>query len=216
MYKRVFNADNPFWSGMGRVFDVFELNVLWLLCCIPVITIGASTTAFYASMMKLVRGEEGYIHQDFFRAFRQNWKQGTKLGLLLSAIGVFLWIDLRMTYSHLGGVYTFLFVIFALLFFFWACVTVYSFPMLATFDNSVKNTLILSFTSSIQHLPQTLMMLGVLALALWICHLLLGVMFLAFGLVVEFHTVLLAALWKPLFPSYDQEEVQGFDEAENG
>ncbi|MBQ6393347.1 MAG: DUF624 domain-containing protein, partial [Eubacterium sp.] len=49
MFKKVFNADNPFWQIMDTVFDLFVLNTLWLVFCIPVITIGPSTTAaFYA------------------------------------------------------------------------------------------------------------------------------------------------------------------------
>lgn len=63
--KKIFNMDNPFWVAMGRVFDIFVLNCLWLLCCLPVFTIGPATTGLYYGMFGILRGDGGYPSRDF-------------------------------------------------------------------------------------------------------------------------------------------------------
>ena len=106
--NKIFRSDNPFWMGMGSIFDIFVLNLLWLLCCLPIVTIGPSTTALFYAMMSLVRGEGGYVSHDFFHSFRQNLKQGIFLGLPLTAIGAFLMLDISLCYHAGTGIYTFL------------------------------------------------------------------------------------------------------------
>lgn len=206
MYKKFFNINNPFWRGMGRIFDVFVLNVLWLLCCIPIVTIGPATTAFSYAMINLVRGEEIYVSQDFFRAFRGSFKQSLIAGLLLMAVGAFLIVDIYIAYKSGTGIYTFFMVLFFIFFVLWSFVTLYTVPLIAKFDNSLKNTLIRAFTLSIKNFPQTLMMLFTVVLALWLCHLLPGLIFIAFGIVCEFHSTLFAVILKPWLPKLASEE----------
>ena len=216
MFNKIFDQDNPFWKGMGRIFDVCVLNVLWLLCCIPIVTIGPSTTALYYAMINLVRGEESYVSRDFFRSFRQNFKQSLLVGLLLMAVGGFLAVDIYIAYKSGKGIYTFFMVFFFIVFVLWAFVTLYTFPLLAKFENSVKNTLILAFTLSIKNLSQTLMMLFALVLALWLCHLLPGLMFIAFGMVCEFQSTLFAVILKPWLPKLTPEAENEDSEDDEG
>lgn len=82
MGNKIFNADNPFNRFMSRVFDIIALNLLWMLCCIPIITIGASTIALYSMTLKLVRNEEGSLTKGFFKAFRENFKQSIPVTLV--------------------------------------------------------------------------------------------------------------------------------------
>lgn len=200
MFNRLFDQDNPFWRGMDRVFDVAELNILWLVCCIPIVTAGPSTVAFYYAMINLVRGEEGYVHKDFFRSFKLNFKQGMAAGLLLMAIGGFLAADVYIAYKSGKGIYTFLMVFFAFLFLIWSFVALYTMPLLAKFENSLRNTLVWAFTLSIKHLPQTIVMLLAVVIALWVCHLLPGLMFIVFGFVCQFHAKRLVSILRPWLP----------------
>ena len=57
MFSGIFNYDNPIWRFIGKFCDVMILNVLWLVCFIPVVTVGAATTAVYYVTLKLVRDE---------------------------------------------------------------------------------------------------------------------------------------------------------------
>lgn len=67
--KDIFQPDNLFSEVMTKIFDILLLNLLWLLCSLPAVTFGASTTALYAVMMKLVRGEENGIVKSFSGLF---------------------------------------------------------------------------------------------------------------------------------------------------
>ena len=69
------------WFEVGC--DLVLLNLLWLACCLPVLTIGASTAAMHYVVRKMAAGENYTIAGDFFHGFRQNWKQGTALWVLL-------------------------------------------------------------------------------------------------------------------------------------
>ncbi len=69
------------------------LNILWFLCCLPVFTAGAATTALYYVCLKVARDEETSIFTMFFRAFKQNFKQATVLWLAMLAGGAVLGLD---------------------------------------------------------------------------------------------------------------------------
>ena len=79
--NRFFNMDNKFFVFMGRVADLLLLNFLCILCCIPVVTAGASITALYYVTLKMARDEESYIARSFFRSFKQNFKQATIINI---------------------------------------------------------------------------------------------------------------------------------------
>ncbi len=77
MMDRIFNMDNKFFTFMGKAADLILLNIIFLICCLPVVTIGASVTAMYYVTLKMVRNEESYISRSFFQSFRQNFRQAT-------------------------------------------------------------------------------------------------------------------------------------------
>ena len=64
-----FNLDNPFFSIMGKIFDMMVISVVYILICIPIITIGPATTALYYVVVKLIRRERGYVFSEFFKSF---------------------------------------------------------------------------------------------------------------------------------------------------
>lgn len=200
MMDKLFNADTPFWQAMEKIFDIFILNTLWLLCCLPIFTIGPATTAFYYAMINMVREEETSVSKDFGRSFKQNFKQGVCLGLPLTAIGAFLLIDIRMCYNSGTGIYTFFMVFFAAIFMFWAFITLYAFPLLAKFEKKNLEIIVWAFTLSIKHLGRTLLMLFALAAGMWICHIMPGLIFIAPGLIALFHAFMITALLKPYLP----------------
>ena len=65
---RLFNMDNKFFTVMGRVADLIMLNVVFLICCLPIVTIGASLTALHYVTLKMARNEESYIIRSFFKS----------------------------------------------------------------------------------------------------------------------------------------------------
>ena len=88
--------DNGVTRFLGKVADFMFLNLLWIVCSIPIITIGASTTAMYSVMLKLVKNEEGYIVKGFLKAFKENFRQSTLMWLLYLVFGIVIVVDFML------------------------------------------------------------------------------------------------------------------------
>lgn len=150
--------DNVVMRALSKLCDMVCLNIMWLVCCIPIVTIGASTTALYAVMLKLVKNEEGYIFRGFFKSFKSNFRQSTIIWLILLFLGAVWTVDLRLAGIMPGMVGTVLSAIFLILGFLLLSVMIYIFPLTARYENSIKatfkNALILTMTK----MPYTLVM----------------------------------------------------------
>ena len=80
--SRIFDPENKFWSAISKVADVTCMSFLWTITSLPLVTMGAATTAFYSYTMRQVRDTEGGILSGFFGAFRKHFKKATLLWLL--------------------------------------------------------------------------------------------------------------------------------------
>lgn len=87
---KIFSYDSKFSQLLLKLCYACYLNLLWLICSLPVVTAGAATAALYYSCLKLVRDEDSHVGATFFRAFRENFKQATVLWLILLGVGLFL------------------------------------------------------------------------------------------------------------------------------
>lgn len=155
---RFFNMDNKFFSVMGRVADLIILNVIFLICCLPIVTIGASLTALHYVTLKMARNEESYIVKSFFRSFKQNFKQATIINLIMLLIGAVLYFDLQIVTGMSGSLSQVLYIIFIAFGFLYLIVFLYLYPVLAKFYNSIRNTFRNAFLMAVRHLPYTLLM----------------------------------------------------------
>ena len=155
-----FSMDSPFFRAMSRVADLLILNVIFVICCIPIVTIGPALTGLFYVTLKMVRNEESYIVRGFFHSFKQNLRQGIIINLIMMAAGVLLWMDLRIVRANFGGTAGFaLSVVFAAMAFFYLMLFIYIYPVLSRFYNTIKNTFINSFLMAIRHLPYTVLMI---------------------------------------------------------
>lgn len=148
--------DNPIIQGIGKIVDFVILNLLWLICSLPVITIGASTTALYTVMLKLVKNEEGYIAKGFLKAFKNNFRQSTLMWLLFMLLGFILILDfssLKFMPGNIAGILQIFFLIMGGLL---AGMAVYAFALQARFENTIKNTLKNALILVFARLPYTL------------------------------------------------------------
>ena len=87
--------DNPVIRILNRCTDLVVLNLIFLLCCLPVFTIGASLSAMYAVTLRSVRYGDGYVVPTFFKAFKANFRQSTVAWLILLGVGLLLGLDYR-------------------------------------------------------------------------------------------------------------------------
>ena len=90
-----FNSENWFWKGFGRLADYFLLSFCWLLCSIPLVTIGSATIALYDSVAHCIRGNE----PDFVKRFFTTFKKELKRGILLTILWVLLCFLLNFGYQ---------------------------------------------------------------------------------------------------------------------
>ena len=155
---RLFNMDNKFFTVMGRVADLIMLNVVFLICCLPIVTIGASLTALHYVTLKMARNEESYIIRSFFKSFKQNFKQATVINLIMLAVATILYMDLRIVGNIDGTMSQVLYIVFFAFGILYMMVFLYIYPVLAKFYNSIKNTFRNAFLMAIRHLPYTVLM----------------------------------------------------------
>lgn len=156
-------ADGKLIQALGRLADLIVINLLAILCCIPIITIGASFTAAYACMFRLKENKESYLVRDFFCAFRKNFRQAT----LIWATFLLLTFLIFQDYRILGGIkgisavaQIFILAIGIVLF----IVLCYALPMQAYFINPVKQTIRNAFLTAIARLYITIPVLGLCVL----------------------------------------------------
>lgn len=159
--SNLFNPDNKFFTFMGRVADLMILNILCIICCIPVITVGPAITAMFYVTLKMARNEESYVIRGFFHSFKQNFRQGVIIHLIMLVVGAVLLFDLYFTRQMSGEnrLYMVLGYIFMVAIALYLMVFTYVYPMLARFYNSIRNTFRNALLVSIRHLPYTVLML---------------------------------------------------------
>ena len=153
---KLFNYDSPFMQFMARVWDFMILNLLWVVCSIPIITFGASTSAYYYCMMKIVRGTDTGILLMFFHAFKENLKQGIFITLTLLVTAVFFIVDLELCSSLNGYMFGIVEILLYALIGLFVVVVIYIFPVLAQFNNTTKNTIKNAFFMGVRHLGKTI------------------------------------------------------------
>ena len=153
-----FNMDSPIMRFLSRICDLMILNILCIICCLPVVTAGASITALYTITLKMVRGEESYIFKGFLKAFKENFKQSTILWLIMAVWGLFIFVDYRAASFLPENMSTIFRILIGALLVLYLMVLTYVFPYTARFENNIKNTFKNALLISILNLPWTLVL----------------------------------------------------------
>lgn len=163
----IFSSDSLLGRFLNWTADIFILNILWLICSLPIITIGASTTALYYSMMKRIRRDEGYVRTNFISSFKSNFKQSTIIWLIMLVIGAVLFADFRiglyLNTSNGNPVGKLILVISIILMIVYGLVLIYVFPVQAKFVNSVKDNIKNAFLMAVGHFGYTLLIFTIIA-----------------------------------------------------
>lgn len=155
--KDLFNLNSRVMQGLAMVTNLVALNILWLICCVPIFTIGAATTALYHTIFQYHTHQDDEIFRPFFRAFRANFKQATLLWMLsLLAMGLLAFDLVYLLSWGLGTAVLFLLIVCAV---FVLGIQLHLFPLIARFDMNTKPLLHTSASLSILHLPTTLLAL---------------------------------------------------------
>ncbi len=158
--ERFLGIDSPVMRALSIAADLAVLNLLWLVCCIPLVTIGASTTAMYSVALKLAKGDDGYVCRRFFRAFKQNFKQATVIHVVACVFAAIFAADFFI-YTHGGTVPQFFLILLLAAALLAAIFLSWVYPILAQFENSLWNLCKNAWAMAIVHLPFTVILLAV-------------------------------------------------------
>ena len=150
------NEDNVVHVFLNKLGDIVIANLLFILCCIPVITIGPSLTALYHCMMRTVKGNNNGTTKTFFRAFKENFKQSLIIWLLILAAGTMLILNIRFLLHAEGSAAHMLFYLSVGVLTLLIIFTLYIFPVIATFANTLGALCRNAFLLAFMHFPTTI------------------------------------------------------------
>lgn len=167
----VFRFDSKFYQAVGKAVNLIKLNVLWLLFSLPLFTIGAANCALHASVVKVLKNQEGYIFRDFWAVFRSRFFRSLKLWILFLLTGVGLYLDFSFWKNTGGSVAEVMLVLVGMLSFVWLLFLLYAFPLSARMDTDTRTTLKNAGLLAFKHLPKSLYMVLWLGIA-WVAGLL--------------------------------------------
>lgn len=155
--KKFLLGETPLGRFLNTVVNLVTLNILCILCCLPVVTAGASLTALYYSVSAMSRGEEQMV-KTFFKGFRMNFKQSSILWIGALLIGFLLywgvyivsfWEEMRFASLMFLALPCFLYLM----------ILSYAFPLLAEFETTLPRLLSNCVLLGVGHLPRSILIL---------------------------------------------------------
>lgn len=136
--KKIFEPESPFAKGFTTFVDILILGVLWIFTSIPIFTIGASSAAMYYAIHKTIFQGRGYAYKEYFRGFKDNFKQGSLVTLILLVFNGVMFYFLRLTTEMMPDrpiSWNFVFVIFMAFSIIWGMMF---FAFMSRFSNTLK------------------------------------------------------------------------------
>ena len=208
----LFNLDNPVWNFMGKVADLVILNLLALICSIPIVTIGASWTAMYFVTIRIVRKEEGYVIRDFVRSFKENFKQATIIWLLVIVIAAIFAGDIAIYSMMPEQIPQFVMIGVVVRAFLAVGTIVYVFPILSRFHNTTKNTIKNAFLLSIVNIPFTIILIILMIvpyiLAIFVIELAPIILLMGLSLPAFFSSMIFVRIFRKIESAAEEEAAE--------
>ena len=207
--RNLFNYENPFIQFLVRVGDLIILNVLFILCSAPVVTLGASLTALHRVTQNMLFEQEEPLLKAFFRAFRQNFRQSTLAWLVELVVIVSLVCDVLLVMAYFnGGLAKAMYILVAVLAILVAGVYAYLMPLIARYENGMRQQVNNAVVLAIIKLPKTLLLvfLNLLPVILVLISVPVFVQTLIFWVVIGFAFVsfIESSILKPVFQQLEK------------
>lgn len=162
--------EGPIASMLNKMGSMIGVSLLWLICSLPIVTIGSATTALYYTTVKVLRADQGYIFKEYLHSFKENLKNGTIITTIVLALAIILYLDISYvssTSNQMGLLMPIYYIIIILM----VSILIYIFPNLSRFKMGKKELLKLSFYMAFRHLPITVLLIILLiatALLIWL------------------------------------------------
>ena len=159
MFQSLFNPDSTFFRFTGRVLDAVVLSVLFLLCCLPVVTIGPAASTLYYSCVKYIRRGESGAYRGFFHAFRDNLRAGIPATVVFLLLGLALdagFLFFTMAAQAAGDIWPLVRVVYCVLLLLPLSYLAVTFPLLSRFTFTAGGLLSTALRVTLRHLPAAL------------------------------------------------------------
>lgn len=161
--NKLFNMDNPLMKALSIAADLLILNILTVVLSIPIITMGPAIIAMNDVVISIVRGEEGYTVQPYFKSFKLNFKKGALMSLILVAVTAILYFDYLAAVTYIPVMKVGIVAIGVIL----LAISIYAFALFARYENTFGGTLKNAALLAVAHFPKTLFMV-VCTVGLWV------------------------------------------------
>lgn len=207
--RNLFNPDNPVMNFIGKLGDALWLNILWFITSLPIFTLGASTSALYAVTLRMARDENAGVTASYFRAFKENFRGGTPIGLIMTGAGAALGADWYiLSHLRLSGVAgTLGFACLIPLLIAYLATLVFVFPLQAWFENTPLHMIRNAFLISVRYLFCTLLVIGIHAAVFYIAiHYFTPLIFLGEGFCAFLSSYLLRPVMDALEKAQEPQE----------
>ena len=209
LIKAAFDTDNFLMRFSEKVLDIVTVNLLFVVSCLPIVTIGIAKISLYQTIFEIKKSRRVPVFKSYIRAFKQNLKLGLQLGLLELGIVLISVLDLYLFWGQEGLAFQLLKVICLGILIFLTLVMLASYPIAARYELAWKEVLQKGLLLVSFNFPWFFLMLAILFLIAMVLYLsaftlLLGgsaFLLFAFGLLSFWQ----AGLMEKLFAKYQAE-----------
>lgn len=156
--NQIFGSDSKLIYYLNKIGQTIALTALFLLCCIPIITIGTSVTSYYYAMIKSIRRERGYPTTEFLQSFRRNFFKGSVVTIGIASIGCLLYVNREYVAKSGDATSPAMVITYDILFILLLLCIMFIFPAMSRFDLKLTSLLRISFIMAIRHLPTTIVL----------------------------------------------------------
>jgi uncharacterized membrane protein YesL len=219
--REFFGFEGPFYKYGGMLADILILSLMWIFFSIPIVTIGASTTALFYVTTRRIAEREGYVTKDFVEAFKSNFKKATIIWLIMAAVisllGIYIALFLfafEFLHESIGEMAIIMFPIWVIFLVEAVFISIYIYPLLARFDMGIKQLFKSAFYMSIRHFLTTVTCVilgaGIFIGMFWYPLL----MVVAMGLYAWLSSYMIMRLFKKYRPEMDKDPMLELQELE--
>ena len=156
---KFFSLDSPFSRALSFIGDILILNIIFLVCCIPVVTAGASMAALYTVAMRMAAKDDRGVVKPFFKAFAQNFKKATFIWLFFLLAGALIVYGIVVIYMNSSSFPWFVKAVYVLVTVIYLIGYSWVFPLQAKFENTVKMTVKNAFIIGFSHPGKTVVIM---------------------------------------------------------
>lgn len=168
MLQKFFDFDGKIIGCLNKTGEIILVNIVFLLCCLPVVTVGPALTSLYYATMKSIRRERGGPVKEFFHSMKRTLGKGVIFTIGIMVWAALLWYGRQMAQTGAQGAVTFPVVLYDVVIVVSVCIIIYLFPVFSRFEMKMTKMIQLSFVMSMRFFPITVIVAAGSALIGWL------------------------------------------------